>query len=190
MKKVFTVACIAAMTILTTNLLAQSQDEMQKWTDYMTPGDMHKWLAKSDGKWDEAITLWMAPGAPPTTSTATCENKMILGGRYQESKHTGSFMNMPFEGYSLVGYDNARKVFQSTWIDNMGSGIMNLEGTYDAATKTVTFKGKSTDPMTGAQVDVRETFQVIDDNNQVMEMFMVQGGQEFKTMNRKFTRKM
>jgi hypothetical protein len=147
MKKIFTVACIAALSILTTSLLAQSQDEMQKWTDYMTP-------------------------------------------RFQEIKHTGTFNGMPFEGYGLVGYDNARKVFQSTWIDNMGSGIMNLEGTYDEASKTVSLKGKSTDPMTGAQVDVRETFQIIDDNTQLMEMYIMQGGQEFKTLSMKITRKM
>jgi Protein of unknown function (DUF1579) len=46
---------------------------------------------------------------------------MILGGRYQQSTTKGSFNNMPFEGISLLGYDNAKKVFMNSWVDNMGT---------------------------------------------------------------------
>jgi hypothetical protein len=51
-------------------------------------------------------------------------------------------------------------------------------------------KGKMIDPGTTAEVDVRETFKVIDDNTQEMEMFIAMpDGKEFKTMNIKYTRK-
>ncbi|MBC7827710.1 MAG: DUF1579 domain-containing protein [Chitinophagaceae bacterium] len=176
---------------LTTQLLAQTDQDaaMKAWMSYMTPGDVHKMLAKDDGDWNEEITLWMAPGAPPTKSTATASNKMIMGGRYQESKHTGNFMGMPFEGYSLVGYDNAKKVFVSSWVDNMGTGIMHMEGKWDDKTKTIHFTGKTTDPSTGKDVAVRETFTWIDNTKQKMEMFMTQDGKEFKSMEIIFTRK-
>ena len=36
--------------------------------------------------------------------------------------------------------------------------------------------------MKGGQVDVREVFTVIDDNNHKMEMYMTQDGKEIKTM--------
>jgi len=172
-------------------LLAQANQDsaMKAWMNYMTPGDVHKMLAKDDGVWTEEITLWMAPGAPPTKSTATATNKMIMGGRYQEAKHTGSFMGMPFEGYSLVGYDNAKKVFVSSWVDNMGTGIMFMEGKWDDKTKTVHFTGKTTDPSTGKDMAVRETFTWIDNNKQKMEMFMTQEGKEHKSMEIIFTRK-
>jgi hypothetical protein len=189
MKKITPLISLALFTIITTNTFAQSQEQMQKWTEYMTPGAMHQMLAQSNGTWNEDITMWMAPDAPPQKSTASCENKMIMGGRYQESKTTGSFNNMPFEGYSLVAYDNAKKVFKSTWIDNMGTGIMELQGAYDPATKTVTLTGKSVDPTTGKEMDVRQTMKFIDDNNEFMEMYMTQDGKEFKTMEIKFTRK-
>jgi hypothetical protein len=167
-----------------------NQDSVMKlWMNYMTPSDVHKMLAKDDGQWNEEITLWTTPGAPPTKSTATLINKMILGGRYQESKHTGNVMGMPFEGYGLVGYDNAKKVFVSSWIDNMGTGIMVLEGKWDDKTKTIHFTGKSTDPMTGKDVPVREVFTWIDNNTQKMEMFMTQDSKEFKSMEIKLTRK-
>ena len=50
--------------------------------------------------------------------------------------------------------------------------------------------GKATDPMTGKDCTVRETFKIIDDDTQLMEMFVTQPGQkEFKSMEIKFTRK-
>ena len=119
---------------------------MKAWRSYITPGDVHKMLAKDDGEWNEEITLWMAPGAPPTKRPATVTNRMIMGGRYQESRHTGNFMGMPFERFGLVGYDNAKKIFVSSWVDNMGTGMMFVEGKWDNQTKTIHFTGKSTDP--------------------------------------------
>src|SRR6185503_11294037 len=98
---------------------------------------MHEMMTKANGEWKEELTMWMKPGAPPEKSTAMCFNSMIMGGRYQESRHKGSFNGMPFEGTSILAYDNAKKMFQSTWIDNMGSGIMYTEGKYDPETKTI-----------------------------------------------------
>ena len=191
MKRFTLSICTVLLICFFNQLFAQANQDsaMKAWMSYMTPGDVHKMLAKDDGEWNEEISLWMAPGAPPTKSTATATNRMIMGGRYQESKHTGSFMGMPFEGYSLVGYDNAKKIFVTSWIDNMGTGMMFMEGKWDDKTKTIQFTGKSTDPTTGRDVAVRETFTWIDNNKQKMEMFMTQEGKEFKTMEILFTRK-
>ena len=174
---------------ISTQLFAQTDAEMKAWMAYMTPGSVHEMLAKSNGEWTGDITMWMSPDAPPTKSTGTSVNSMILGGRYQQSNYTGNMMGMPFEGISVLGYDNSKKKFINSWVDNMGTGMMILEGDWDDATKTVNFKGKQTDPMTGNDMDVRETFQIIDDNNQKMEMFMTQNGNEMKTMEILFKRK-
>lgn len=191
MKQVTLTIYTFLIALFSNQLFAQSNQDsaMKAWMSYMTPGDIHKMLAKDDGEWNEEITLWMAPGAPPTKSTATASNKMIMGGRYQESRHAGNFMGMPFEGYSVVGYDNAKKVFVSSWVDNMGTGIMFMEGKWDEKTKTIHFTGKTTDPSSGKDVPVRETFTWIDNNKQKMEMFMTQAGKEYKSMEILFTRK-
>jgi hypothetical protein len=177
------------LLIISNNIFGQSQEDMQKWTAYMTSGDMHQMLAKTDGTWNEDMTMWSDPNAAPMKMTATCENKMIFGGRYQESRHTGNFNNMPFEGYNLVGYDNIKKVFQSTWIDNMGTGSIHMEGPYDPATKTVTLTGKEIEPMSGQEIEVKQTVQFIDDNTQLVQMFSTRDGKEVKTMEIKLTRK-
>lgn len=67
---------------------------------------------------------------------------------------------------------------------------MVLKGPWDEATKTITLKGKMVDPGTKMDTDVRETFKIVDDNNQEMEMFvMTPEGKEFKTMHINYTRK-
>jgi Protein of unknown function (DUF1579) len=163
---------------------------MKKMMEYGTPGEMHKMLASSDGKWTTDITMWISPTAPPQKSTGTCENKMVLGGRYQQSMHKSSMGGMPFEGMGTVGYDNSKKMFFSTWIDNMGTGMMMMEGPYDAATKTMNLKGKMRDCTTDKDCDVREVFKIIDDKNQMMEMYSTEpGGKEMKVMELKLTRK-
>jgi hypothetical protein len=159
------------------------------WENYMTPGDMHKWMASMDGKWEGEVSSWMAPDAPPTTSKVTCENKTIMGGRYQESVNKGNMMGMPFEGRGTMAYDNSKKKFISTWIDNMGTGIMTMEGTYDEASKTLNMSGKMTDPASGKDIDMREVVTMPDDKHQVMAMYCNQHGKEFKTMEIKMTKK-
>src|SRR6185436_20187595 len=166
----------------------KQQHDMQAWMAYMTPGSMHQMMATWNGDWKEEVTFWMAPGAEPQKNSATCKNSMIMGGRYQEPKHNSVMNGMPFEGTGTLAYDNAKKVFMSTWIDNMGTGIMYLEGRYDEKTKTIHFSGNSIDPMTGKTMKVREDFKIIDDNNQSLVMYMTQNGKEFKSMEITFRR--
>lgn len=185
-----------AVTDPSTDKMAETPDPpmdsaamMKVWQAYMTPGEEHKMLAKSNGGWNEELTFWMDPNAPAQKNTATCENKMIMNGLYQESVHKGNFEGMPFHGVGTTGYDNIKKVFVSSWIDNMGSGIMHMEGPWDAATKTITMKGKGVDPMTGKEIEMRQTLKIIDDKTQHMEMFCTKNGKEFKNMEIKLTKK-
>lgn len=183
-----TIAFVMLMTVCI-QATAQTQEEMKRWMDYSTPSDVQKMLAKADGDWDEDLSMWMAPGAPEMKMKASCTNKMILGGRYQEAKHTGDFQGMPFEGISLLGWDNLLKKFVTTWIDNMGTGVMVMEGTWDDATKSATFTGKMTDPMAGKEVNVKQVLKMIDDNTQELDQYQEKDGKEYKSMHIKLTRK-
>ena len=177
----FLLACISLISI-GSRALAQDADAMKKYTDFMTPGDMQKILAAANGKWSEDITLWMAPGQPPSKSTGTVDYKMILGGRYQQGNISASFNGMPYEAVSITGYDNMKKLFFSSYVDNMGTGVLNMEGPYDAATKTITLTGIELDPMTGKGMKMRETLKMVDDHTQVTAMYDITGGKEIKLM--------
>jgi hypothetical protein len=63
------VAVISLITIIGfCRLSAQTEAEQKAWQAYMTPSDVHKMIAESDGEWNLDITMWMDPKAPPTKS--------------------------------------------------------------------------------------------------------------------------
>ena len=160
------------------------------WKENMTISEQHKMLAKSAGTWSGDMTMWMADGAPPQKAPTTTVTKPIYGGLYMQSTHKGDMMGMPFEGMSIMGYDNMKKEFFSTWIDNMGSGFMISTGTWDDASKKLTLTG-TTQCMNGQDATMREVFTIIDDNNQLLEMYGPdpKTGKEYKNMEIKYTRK-
>lgn len=154
----------------------------------MTPGPIHEKMAKDNGEWTYEMTMWYSPGAEPMKSEGTCTNEMLYG-RYQKSIYKGTFMGQPFEGIATMAYDNGKKIFQSTWIDNMGTGILVSEGKWNEGTKTITLKGKGYDPSTGKDEMMRETIQFVDEDHQTMQMYSHKNDKEFKSMEIKFTRK-
>ncbi len=189
MKKIVLLT-VALLFVCSSNYLFAQMDEgaQKAWMNYMTPTKMHEKLAKANGEWKGSVTWWMAPDQEPQQASVTAKNSMIMGGRYQKSEHHGMMMGMPFEGMSLVGYDNATKKFQNIWIDNMGTGIMVMEGMWDDAANAVNLHGTMVDPISGKEMKVREVYKFIDDNNQLLEMYNTVDGKEFKSMEIKFTR--
>jgi len=189
MKKFANLFSLFTGILISVNLTAQTQEEMKAFTNYITPGPIQQMMAKSAGDWTGTVTMWMQPGAPPTTSTLETTNEMVLGGRYLKGTHKGTMMGMPFEGIGTTGYDNSKKIFVNSWIDNMGTGILYMEGSWDDATKSINLNGKSTDPLTGKDIPTREVWKFVDDTHQELEMYFTEKGKEFKGMEIKFTKK-
>ena len=161
---------------------------MAAWQKYATPGEQHAWLKKMVGSWTSTTKMWMGPGDPMVT-TGTAEVKSILGDRYIQEEHNGTFMGKPFAGMGITGYDNARKNFVSTWVDNVGTGIMTCEGTLEADGKTMNSTSVSTDPMNGQP----ETMRVVDrfEAGKRVTDFYSKGmdGKEMKMMEITYVRK-
>jgi hypothetical protein len=179
---------------------APDQAQMMATMMAMTkPGENHKILAGTVGTWSYKVKYWMSPDPkdPPMESSGTSVTKSIMEGRYFVSEHTGK-MQMPgadgklmdteFKGMSTDGYDNAKKKFVSSWVDNMGTGIMASEGTYDAATKTLTYKSEY-EPMPGMKIKMRQTVALTDNDHHKMEFYEDRGGQEVKSMEITYVRK-
>jgi hypothetical protein len=149
---------------------APNQDEMMKaWTAFATPGAPHKALEAFVGNWDVKSKFWMAPGAPPTESGGTSENKMILGGRYLEQRYEGTMMGGPFSGIGVTAFDNYKKKFVATWIDSMGTGIMVTSGTFDKAGKVITSLGTMDDPAEKRTVKVKTAVTLVDADHHTYE---------------------
>ena len=156
--------------------------EMKAWEAYMTPGDAHKMLAAEVGSLNNEMTFWHDENSKPQKATSTAEIKMILGGRYQESNYKGNMMGMPFEGRGTVSYDNSTQEYTSTWIDNMGTGMMVMKGKMGSDGKTLEMTGKMVDPARKKEMDCREVYTIVDATTRKMEMYCTQGGKEHKSM--------
>jgi hypothetical protein len=162
---------------------AMGGPEMEAMMKAMSPGEPHKHLARQVGDWTYTSKMWMDPSAPAMESSGTMSAVSLHGGRYVESTWKGNFMGMPFEGRATDGYDNVGKMYVSSWIDNMSTGIMYSTGTCDAAGKTCTHSGDMWDPMTGQKSTMKSTITWMDDNSYKMEMFgKGPNGQEMKMM--------
>lgn len=155
-----------------------------------TPGEAQKRLEAFVGTWDTKITMWMMPGTPPMTSSGTAENSMVMGGRHLEQRFKGDFQGMPFEGVGYTGYDNVRKLYWGSWMDNMSTGMMASTGKLAEDGKTFTFSGASPDPMTGKDTPFEEKIVLTDADHHTLEMWMpAPDGKMFKTMEIAYTRK-
>jgi hypothetical protein len=163
---------------------------MEAMQKAMTPGPAHKQLGELAGDWTFTTKMWMDPSAPPSELPGTTSYRMILGGRYLQGDHRGTFQGMPFEGHSLMAFDNVSRRYYASWIDNMGTGLMFFAGTYDAAKKAYTFLSDMADPMQpGTTIKVREVLTLVDAGTHRMDWYQTQGGKETRTMEIVYTRK-
>ncbi len=167
---------------------AATQAMMATWQAYASPSDNHKVLNPLVGTWDQVVKWWMTPDSQPETSKGTSETKWVMGGRYLRHAAKGTSMGQPFEGMGFTGFDNGRQTYQTIWMDNMGTGMMIGEGTYDPSKKTLTDQGRFTDPMVG-QRSYRGVGTFIDDDHYSYEMYVAdENGKEFRMMEIVYTR--
>jgi hypothetical protein len=166
-----------------------TQAMMEVYAKLATPAEPHKMLANLAGSWITKTRAWMDPDKPPMESTGTCEQKMLLGGRFLQQEFTGDMMGSPFTGIGVTGYDNHTKKYVSTWIDSMGTAILFFEGTGSADGRTITQEGRYDDPFKGP-TKWRSVTRIVDDNTWVFEMFGTEKkGKEEKMMEVTYTRK-
>ena len=174
-----------------------SADEMKMMMELAKLNENHKLLADSAGTWSYVVKMWMDPKGQPTESKGTAVRKSVMDGRYVTGDYSGSFKmpgpdgkmkDMNFKGMSMDAYDNVKKKFVSGWVDNMGTGIMITEGTYDASTKSITYTGEF-EMAPGMKSKVREVVKFTDKTHMSMEYYEDRGQGEAKSMEITYTKK-
>jgi len=146
-------------------------------------------LASMAGSWNTQIRPWMEPNKPPMESTDTCEQRMLLGGRFLQQEYSGDMMGSTFTGIGVTGDDNHTKKYVSTWIDSMSTGIYFFEGTAGPDGKTITQESRYDDPVKGPMKS-RSMTQIVDDKTYVFEVYGTnKRGKEEKMMEITHTRK-
>jgi hypothetical protein len=172
------------------------QEDMQKMMadmmKMMQPGPQHALLAKMAGDWTVTGQMWTGPKSDPMPMKPGTEHaEMVLGGRYLQSSQTGEMMGMPYEGHGQLGYDNFKKLYMMTWIDNMGTTISTASGTADSAGKVISFMGKMDEPSTGEKdQDVKYVYTLKDDGTIQFDIYsFLPDKSPFKMMEMTYTKK-
>jgi hypothetical protein len=162
---------------------------MEMMQKMATPGDAHKKLDAMVGTFDAKVKMWMDPSKPPEESSGTSVSTWVLGNRFVETKHQGTFMGQPFSGIGYTGYDNATKKYVGTWMDSASTGMMDSRGTM--AGNVMTSTSSMLDPMTGKMTTLTLKTTVTDKDHHTMEMWGPgPDGKNYKMMEITYTRKM
>jgi|CXWL01.1.fsa_nt_gi hypothetical protein len=172
---------------------------MEKYMAMMKPGKHHKELDQLAGEWN-AVNRWYmgGPGTQPTETKGTAKRRWVLDGRFlfEEVKSAlmmpndkGEMTSMPFEGLSMVGYDNYRNMFVGTWADTMGTQILTYAGAPNPDGKTFTYYGEMDEPtldMRGRMV--KYVTRVVSKDKHIFEMYDLAAGDNYKVMEITYTR--
>lgn len=188
-----TLFTISALAILLMPLTAFAQDfqemtpeEQQKaWQDFMvlaSPSTSHEYLEPMVGSWKTTTSIWMAgPDSDPTMSTGTSEKVWILDGRFVQEHLKGSMMGMPFEGQGMVGFNNYKNIYISSWCDNMSTQILSANGMRHPETGVFTFYGLMDEPMLKVHDrTVKHTYTIESPDRHVFTVFDLHAGDDYK----------
>jgi len=155
-----------------------------------TPGEAHKKLDPMVGTFDTKAKMWMDPSKPAEETSGKTESKWVLGNRFVQETYDGTFMGQPFSGMGYWGYDNITKKYTGTWMDSMGTAMMNSTGKMDASGKVLTYTAMMNDPMTGKLCKITEKVTVTDNDHHMMEMWGPDpSGKNYKMMEITYVRK-
>ena len=136
--------------------------------EFPKPGPEHELLKKMVGTWD----LTMKGGGMESKGTVTY--KLDLGGLWLVGHLESDFGGMKFSGRGYDTYDAGKKKYVSVWIDSMSTSPMVMEGTYDAAKKSLTMTGEGPG-MDGKITKWRSVSETPDDNTVNFRMYVGDG---------------
>lgn len=154
------------------------------------PGTEHAKLQPLEGSWTYTAKFWMDPSKPPVETKGTIERKWALGNRFLEERVTGTdFEGKPgFEGFGLIGYDNAQKKYTYTWACSMGTGTSQGLGVSNAK-NSLTFETEAYCPIQKKTIHGRDEIRIESKDKVVMEAYHELDGKEVKAMELVATRK-
>ena len=165
------------------------QEIKAAWEKSMSKSADHALLEEMSGTWNASVKFWAQARSEPAVSTAKSIYKSILNGKFLIEDYQGTYSEKSYQGMSIMGYDTILQKFNNYWVDNMGTGAIYSEGTYNSETKTISLNGEVTDPITKTKRPTLSTLKIIDKDNHLLEMYdLLPGGKKFKTLEIEYKR--
>jgi hypothetical protein len=152
------------------------------------PGPEHQILVAGAGTWDAELQMAMPDGTTMAAKGVQVDT-VGCGGLCLITDFKADMMGMPFAGHGITTWDPAVKKYVGAWSDSMSVGLSTTEGTYDAATKTMT-SWMATRDMAGNPAKTRSVDAQPDPDHKSMTMFMTgPDGKEAQGMKITYTRR-
>lgn len=150
----------------------------------------HKALDYLAGEWNTKTRFWMSAKDKPQESTGKSRFESVFDGKFMKETVEGTAMGRPFQGMAIMGYDNTKKKYVTTWIDNMSTSTFRFEGDSPDMGKTINTSSEFVCPMTGQNKQIRATLKKVSKNKVQYEHYEKDPatGKEFKAMEVVYTR--
>jgi hypothetical protein len=170
---------------------AAKEEAMKQLLDYSRPGSNHALLGSLVGSWT------FQDAARPFVK-GTVRRTPLYGGRFYTVAITGGKLQVPvadgkmeeqnYQGQQTEGYDNARRQFVTTALNNhIGSGIETQTGTYDAARKAFTYEWES-ELIPGQRQKNKRVLRLIDSSHYAEDYYETRNGAEVKVRELVYTK--
>lgn len=137
----------------------------------MTPGPMHQLLARLEGDWFFETTTFTVPGGAPERAQGEAQKRLIFGGRFLEESWRGEKLGAPWQGRSLLGWDNLAKEFQGVFLDDLTTAMIAARGRLEADGAAVTFAAETKNPFTDQLEQLRLVLRLTDENHHLIEIW-------------------
>lgn len=141
------------------------------WLNYSSSGTNHKMLDSLSGTWQTEFKFYQDGVDTAQTIKMSATISPVLNGLYQQTLHRGKIMDMPYEGRAVLGFNKASKQFEYTWLDNFSSGMLFLTGKMDSLSKQIVLTGSLADPVTGKDIGIRQTIEIINNKEQRIKLY-------------------
>jgi hypothetical protein len=151
------------------------------------PGPEHALFKEDEGSWDTVVEMYF-PGAPPMTSKGVETNTIACGGLCVITDFKGEVTpGTPLHGHGIATWDPGKKKYVGSWTDSMSQGLGVSEGTWDAATRTIT--GTMQGPDASGKVNTFKYTVEYKGGARVFTLYDTSGGKETPVMKMTYTRR-
>lgn len=123
-------------------------------------------LKKDVGTWRATIEVIVGP--VPNTSTGTMTSRMTCGGTWLVSDYVGD--TGEFQGHGMWTFDKSKGKYVGVWADNMMQFVAPGEGTWDEATRTMTYLYEA--QIGEKRIKWRQTTKHVDDDTTEFQSFV------------------
>lgn len=200
--KLIILSTFITITVNSIPIFAQSKKDSTA-LDYSHPGKYHRLLAELIGEWTFQARRFSGNPNPDSNKvilefSGSFVRKPFADGRFFFVELTGGKIELPVQDGKMKegnvqdveteGYDNVKKKFVFTFINNhIGSGIIYSEGNYDPTTKTISYEYEI-EPVPGRKIKVRKLLIFQDNDHYKVEYYNERNSVMIKANERICTR--